>query len=329
MGRGENGLRGLRKTPIPAIRCDRVEGTRSVMGTEPPGPPRAKLLLAFAAIYLLWGSTYLAIRMAIDTLPPFLMAGSRLFTAGAILYAVGASAGAPRPSRRLWRNAAVAAVPLFVVGNGGVTWAQQTVPSGVAALVIATLPAWLLLLDWWYGGRSGPSGAELVGIGLGVTGVAVMSSPGGVNSVGACVLLVAAVAWAGGSLFNRYADLPPSPARTAGMQMLAGGALMLTLGLMLGEGGRLTAAAFTARSVAAWAYLVSVAVVALPAYNWLLTATSPSLVGTYAFVNPVVAVLLGWAVLGEELTRRTGLAAGLVVLGVMILVWPRRKPTGV
>ena len=295
------------------------------MGDEPPGPPRAKLLLAFAAIYVLWGSSYLAIRVAIDSLPPFLMAGSRFLVAGAILYAFGARTDAARPTRRHWRNAAIASVPLFVIGNGGVTWAELTVPSGAAALVIATLPAWLLLLDWGYGGRKGPRAAELVGIGLGTAGVAVLSSPGGVNPVGVGVLLVAAVAWAVGSLFNRYADLPASPVRVAGMQMLVGGAVMVAVGFVIGEVGRLAPAAVTGPSVLAWLYLVAVAVVALPAYNWLLTATSPALVGTYAFVNPVVAVLLGWAALGEALTGRTAVAAGLVVLGVMILVWPRRK----
>lgn len=291
----------------------------------PTEPPRAKLLLAFAAIYLLWGSTYLAIRLAIDSIPPFLMAGARLLLAGAVLYAIGARPGA-RPTRRHWRNAALASVPLFVIGNGGVTWAELTVPSGAAALVIATLPVWLLLLDWGYGGRGRPRAAELAGIGLGLAGVAVLSSPGGVNPVGAAVLLAAAIAWAVGSLFNRYADLPASPVRVAGMQMLTGGALMVALGLATGEGARFDPAAVTGPSVLAWVYLVAVATVALPAYNWLLTATSPALVGTYAFVNPVVAVLLGWAVLGEGLTARTALAAGLVVLGVLILVWPRRKP---
>ena len=297
------------------------------MGTEPPGAPRTKLLLAFAAIYVLWGSTYLAIRLAVDTIPPFLMAGTRFLAAGAALYAVGVPADLPRPSARQWRNAAVGAVPLFVMGNGGVTWAEQAVPSGAAALVIATLPAWLLLLDWGYGGRRGPRAVEAVGIGLGLAGVGVLSAPGGVDPVGAVVLLAAAVAWAVGSLFNRYADLPASPALTAAMQMLAGGVMMVALGLILGEAGRFEPGAVSWRSAAAVAYLVAVAVVALPAYNWLLAVTSPALVGTYAFVNPVVAVLLGWAAVGEPLGARTGAAAALVVLGVLLLVRPRRTPS--
>lgn len=297
------------------------------MGSESPAPSRVKLLLAFAAIYVLWGSTYLAIRLAIDTIPPFLMAGTRFLIAGAALHALAARSGLPRPSARQWRNAALGAIPLFVLGNGGVTWAEQAVPSGAAALVIATLPAWLLLLDWVYGGRKGPRVAEVLGIGLGLTGVAVLSAPGGIHPVGAAVLLGAAVAWAVGSLFNRYADLPASPALTAAMQMLAGGVMMVAIGFALGETGRLDPGAVSWQSVAAVAYLVAVAVVALPAYNWLLSVTSPALVGTYAFVNPVVAVLLGWAALGEAITGRTGPAAALVVAGVVLLVWPRR-PAG-
>lgn len=295
------------------------------METEPPDPPRTKLLFAFAAIYILWGSTYLAIRLAIDTIPPFLMAGSRFLVAGIVLYSLGARAGAPRPSLRHWRNAAIASVPLFVLGNGGVTWAERAVPSGAAALIIATLPAWFLLLDWGYGGRKGPQLRELTGIGLGIAGVATLSAPGGIDPVGAGILMSAAISWAVGSLFNRYADLPASPVRTAGMQMFLGGTIMIALGSMIGEWDRLDPASISGESGLAWGYLVAVAIVALPAYNWLLTATSPALVGTYAFVNPLVAVLLGWAIINEELNERMGTSAVLVVLGVMLLVWPRRR----
>ncbi|MFO0798406.1 MAG: EamA family transporter [Gemmataceae bacterium] len=293
------------------------------MGTDPP-PARLKLLLAFAAIYFLWGSTYLAIRLAIDSVPPFLMAGTRFVIAGSVLYAVGVRGGEPRPTARHWRTAVGAAVLLFVCGNGGVSWAQLTVPTGAAALVVATLPAWLLVLDGGYGGRGRPRAREALGIGLGLGGVAVLSAPGGIAPVGTAVLLGATAAWAVGSLVNRYAELPASPVRTAGMEMLAAGVLMVPLGLALGEGGRFDPGAVTAVSVVALGYLIAVALVALPAYNWLLTVASPAAVGTYAFVNPVVAVLLGAAVLGEELSARSGGAAALVVLGVALLVWRRR-----
>jgi drug/metabolite transporter (DMT)-like permease len=294
------------------------------MGIEPPAS-RVKLLLAFACIYVVWGSTYLAIRVAVETLPPFLMAGTRFLIAGAFLYFWAAGRGSPRPTRRQWRNAVVAGIPLFVMGNGGVSWAEQTFPSGLAALVVATLPAWLLLFDWLIGGRRAPKPIEATGIGLGLAGVAVLATPPeGGSPVGVAVLVGASIAWAGGSLFSRYADLPASPVRTSGMQMLAGGAVMVGLGPVLGETHRFSLAAVSADSVLAFAYLVAAAVVALPAYQWLLTVSSPALVGTYAFVNPVVAVALGWALAGEPLTGRTGLAVILVVAGVALLTWPRR-----
>jgi drug/metabolite transporter (DMT)-like permease len=281
--------------------------------------------LAFACIYVVWGSTYLAIRVAVETLPPFLMAGTRFLIAGAFLYVWAAGRGSPRPTPRQWRNAVVAGIPLFVMGNGGVSWAEQTFPSGLAALVVATLPAWLLLFDWLIGGRRGPKPVEVTGIGLGLAGVAVLATPPeGGSPVGVAVLVGASIAWAGGSLFSRYADLPASAVRTAAMQMLAGGAVMVALGPALGETHRFSVAAVSADSALAFAYLVVAAVVALPAYQWLLTVSSPALVGPYAFVNPVVAVALGWALAGEPLSGRTGLAVILVVAGVALLTWPRR-----
>lgn len=297
------------------------------MGIE--SPSRVKLVLAFACIYLVWGSTYLAIRVAVETLPPFLMAGTRFVLAGAFLYAWGTRRGVPRPTARQWRNAVIAGVPLFVMGNGGVSWAEQKFPSGLAALVVATLPAWLLLFDWLIGGRRGPRAIELIGIGLGLAGVAVLATPQeGGSPVGVAVLTGASIAWAGGSLFTRYADRPASPVRTSGMQMLAGGVVMLALGPVLGETSRLSLAAVSVDSALAFAYLLAAAVVVVPAYTWLLTVSSPALVGTYAFVNPVVAVALGWALAGEPMTAETGLAVVLVVAGVGLLTWPRRPGSG-
>jgi drug/metabolite transporter (DMT)-like permease len=296
------------------------------MGTEPP-VSRVRLGLAFASIYILWGSTYLAMLVAVRNLPPFLMAGARFLLAGSALYALGVRQGSARPTGRQWRNALLSGIPLFVLGNGGVAWAVQSIPSGVAALVAATLPAWLLLLDWGYGGRGGPRVAEAVGIALGVGGVAALLSQAAaaeLSPAGIAAVVGASIAWACGSLFSRYSDLPTSPFRTSGMQMLTGGACMVAVGLALGEGGRFAPAAVSWKSAVAFAYLVVVAVVALPAYTWLLTVSSPALVGTYAFVNPIVAVLLGWALAGETLSGRTGLAVALVVAGVALLTWPRR-----
>lgn len=293
------------------------------MPTPSPTHSRGRVLLAFAVIYILWGSTYLGIRLAIETIPPFLMAGLRFLTAGALLYALSIGQKLPRPTRRYWRNAAIASVPLFVMGNGGVTWAEKTVPSGAAALMVATLPAWLLLLDWACGGRRGPRLIEVLGIGLGLAGVATLTAPGGINLLGAGLLLISSISWAVGSLYGRYAGLPSSPVQTAGMQMLAGGAIMVVVGLGLGEAGQFDRHVVSWQSGLALLYLIAVALVALPAYTWLLSHTSPALVGTYAFVNPLVAVFLGWLVIGEEVNEQTGLAALFVVVGVALLVWPR------
>jgi drug/metabolite transporter (DMT)-like permease len=255
------------------------------------------------------------------------MAGVRFLWAGTALYLVGVHRRDVPPTARQWRNAVLSGLPLFVLGNGGVTWAVQFIPSGVAALVVATLPAWLLLFDWAYGGRGGPRLVEGVGIALGVGGVGVLFTPDAaaqLDPVGIAAVVVASIAWAVGSLFSRYADLPASPFRTSGMQMLAGGMVMVAVGLALGEGRRFDPNAVTWESVVAFVYLAAVAVVALPAYTWLLNVTSPALVGTYAFVNPIVAVLLGWAAADEKLTGRSGWAVALVIAGVALLTWPRR-----
>src|SRR6476469_239712 len=166
--------------------------------------------------------------------PRFLMAGTRFLLAGTFLYLLGVRQGSPRPTARQWRNALIAGVPLFVMGNGGVSWAERTFPSGLAALVVATLPAWLLLFDWAIGGRRGPGPVEVTGIGLGLAGVAVLATPKeGGSPAGVVVLTGASIAWAAGSLFSRYADTPSSAVRTSGMQMLAGGAVMVLVGLAL------------------------------------------------------------------------------------------------
>lgn len=290
---------------------------------------RVRLLLAFGVIYVLWGSTYLAMRIAVVTLPPFTMAGVRFLIAGGALYLFSSRTEAARPTRKQWRNSFLASFPLFVVGNGGVAWAGQTVPSGLAALVVATLPAWLLLMDWGYGGRRGPRLVEVIGIALGLAGVFVLAAPGDAEHIPlleAAVLVISSIGWASGSLFTRYAEFPRSPIRTAGMQMLAGSVLMLLVGSLLGEWNHFAVAAVSWQSALALVYLVAVALVALPAYTWLLSVTSPALVGTYAFVNPVVAVLLGWFA-HETVSERTGIAVVLVVTGVAILTLMRARVT--
>lgn len=299
-------------------------------------PPRARILAAYAAVYVIWGSTYLAIRFAIETLPPFMMAGTRFLVAGAILYAWSRLRGATRPSRANWIATGVVGAFLLLGGNGGVVWAEQRVESGIAALLVATLPLWMALLEWIGPDRRRPTGRSALGILLGLTGVAVLVGPeallGGaanVDPVGALVLVVASLAWAIGSLYSRRAPMPASPQIGSGMQMLAGGALLTLLGLMSGEGSRVELASFSTSSLAALGYLITFgSLVGFSAYVWLLRVEPTSRVATYAYVNPVVAVALGWLLAGETMSTQTLLAAAIIVGAVALIVSAPKKPQG-
>jgi len=292
--------------------------------------PRWKLVAAFAAVYLVWGSTYLAIRFAIETLPPFLMAGARFLVAGAVLYGWARLRGAPRPRLLEWRSAAVIGGMLLLGGNGGVVWAQKTVPSGVAAVLVASEPLWIVLLDWLPPRPVRPSGRVLIGLGIGLAGVALLVAPweasgSAVDPVGAIVIVLAAASWAAGSLYSRRAPLPGSPLAATGMQMLAGGVLLTATGLGAGEAARFDPAAVSAASLAGLAYLVVFgSLVAFTAYVWLLRHAPASQVATYAYVNPVIAVILGWAVAGEALGVRTVVGAAVIVGAVALLSAVRR-----
>ncbi len=290
------------------------------MGT----PSRSALLLGFATIYLVWGSTYLAIRFAIETIPPLTMAGVRYVTAGLILTGWAAAKGAGRPSAAHLKTAFVVGGLLLLCGNGGVVWAEQRIPSGLAALLIAIEPLWIVLL-MAVTGEAKPSGRGIAGVALGLLGVVLLVGPeklGGerVDLLGAAVLVLAALAWAAGSLWGRRAPRPASPLLGTGIQMLAGGGLLLLAGLMAGEWGRLAPAGVTARSALSLLYLVVFgSLLGYTTYVWLLSVASPSRVSTYAFVNPVIAVVLGWLVAEEPLSPRIALA-GAVIVGAVVLI---------
>jgi drug/metabolite transporter (DMT)-like permease len=302
----------------------------------PAAPPsRALVLSAFAAVYIIWGSTYLAIRITLETMPPFLMAGTRFLASGAILYLFARGRGAARPTAVHWRSAAITGFLLLVCGNGGVVWSEQLVPSGITSLLVTTVPLWMVLLHWLQHGGDRPSLGIALGIALGLAGVAFLVGPGqiagsgGVNPVGAGVLLFASIAWAIGSLYSRHAALPPSPFLAIGMEMLAGGALLTLLGVATGELKRVDVHAFSTASMLAWLYLTLFgALVGFTAYLWLMRVSTPARVSTYAFVNPVVAVFLGWIVLHEPVTPRTIIAAAMIVSAVALitLASPARAP---
>jgi len=290
------------------------------------------VITAFAAVYLIWGSTYLTIRIAIETLPPLLMAGVRFLLAGAILYAVARRPGARR--ERLtwaqWRAAFIVGACLLLAGNGLVTWGEQYVASGLVALIIATVPLWMALFAPLFSGRRvGRLG--VAGIVVGLVGVALLLRPGGTVSAHWQILVVLAspVLWAGGSLYARTAPTPGNPLMATGMEMLAGGLLLLIVGLATGELGAVHLASVSLRSGIAFAYLVLIgALVGYSAYIWLLHHVSASSASTYAYVNPLVAVVLGAVFLSEPITVPTLIAGALIVVAVAAILssQPRREP---
>lgn len=286
-----------------------------------------RLVLAFASVYLIWGSTYLAILFAIETIPPFLMAGIRFLAAGTILYAWVRIRRGLKPEPHHWPSAAVVGGLMLLGGNGGVVWAEQRVPSGLAALLIATVPLWMALLDWVRPHGLSPTKRGFIGLALGFAGAIVLVGPGEiigggrVDPVGTGVLLFASLSWAIGSLRSRGARLPKSPLLATAMQMLAGGVLLSCVGLMTGEAARFDAGAVSTRSLLSLFYLIVFgSLVGFSAYIWILRKTTLARASTYAYVNPVVAVLLGWALADEPLTFRTLLATGVIVSGVWLII---------
>ncbi len=298
------------------------------------GTPWA-VIAAFAAVYVIWGSTYLAIRFAIETLPPFLMAGTRFVIAGVLLHSWSRLRGDPAPSRAHLAPSLMLGALFLLVGNGGVVWAEQRVPSGLAALLVAVTPAWTVLFEWAHGGGA-PSLRTLAGLAGGLVGVALLVAPsdlagGGVDLAGGAACLLASMSWSLGSVRSRTLRLPASPAIASSLQMLAGGGLLVFAGLATGELPRVDLAGASARSVVALAYLIVFgSLVAFTAFTWLLRVSTPSRVATCAYVNPVVAVLLGWVFAGERLGPRSLLAAAIIVLGVVLITGgpPGRRAGG-
>jgi drug/metabolite transporter (DMT)-like permease len=292
---------------------------------------RTKIAVALLIVYVVWGSTYLAIALADRTLPPLLMLAARFALAGGLLYAWSAWRGdvrRVRPGRREWAAAAVVGGLLLFVDTGGIAWAEQRVASGLTALLVAAVPVFTALLDrTFFGIRLSLGG--LAGIATGLLGVALLVGQSAhVDPVGAAVIIGAAFAWAAGSAYARVAPLPAAPFLSAGMQMLCAAAFLAVSGAAMGELGRVHPAAISAGSAAAFGFLVVFgSIVAFTAYGWLLRSGASSvLVSTYAYVNPAVAVLLGWLIVGETIGGRE-LAAGAVILAsVGMLVLARHTP---
>lgn len=273
-------------------------------------------------------------------MPPFLMGGTRFLIAGAVLYLWMRLRGAERPSFVQLRSAAIVGAFLIVGGNGGVVWAEQFVPSGMAALLVAILPFWMVLIDWIRPGGARPGTGVMVGLVVGLAGLVILIGPSaldpgaesaaaasrgdGVMLIGAIVLILASLSWALGSIYSRHAPMPKSAFVATGAEMFAGGALMLVVAAFHGDFTAVDLTAISARSWFAFAYLTTVgSLVGFTAYIWLLKVEPASRVATYAYVNPVVAVFLGWALAGEDLSLRTAIAAAIIIGAVAIITTAR------
>lgn len=290
------------------------------------------IVAAFAAIYLIWGSTYLAIRYAVESIPPFLMAGSRHLVAGLAVFAFSRLRGAPLPSRAEWRDGVVAGILMLVIGNGGVTWAEQRVPSSVAALLVALTPLWMVLLDWMRRGGTRPKPLVAVGLVIGIAGVALLATGHGerhqpIYGWSVAAVLMASIGWSCGSLFNRSARKPSSPLFAVSLQMISGGMILLALSAVQGEFGQFALSRVTTRSLCSWLYLmIAGSLVAYTAYVWLLHASTPARVATYAYVNPFIAVLLGCTLGRETFTHELMMAGALIIVAVVFIVRGGAKP---
>lgn len=294
----------------------------AVAGTS---APRGPVLAAFAAIYLIWGSTYLGIRFAIETIPPFMLSASRFSLAGLIMLAAARVRRAPTVTLPQFRTAAIVG-SLLMLGNSLVGVAERRIPSGIAALLVAMTPLFMVLLEWARPGGRRPT--LLVGVGLliGLTGVATLVGPasfgGGarIDLVGAGTVILGSLAWSVGSIYSRHAPRPQSAVMMTAIQMLVGGLFVGVIGIMIGELTTFHLAGVSARSFAAWVYLLIVgSLIGFTAFVFLLRVSTPARVATYAYVNPVVAVILGWLLANEAISARMLVAAAIIVGGVALI----------
>ena len=289
--------------------------------------PTAYLVMAFAALYVIWGSTYLGMAIAIETMPPFLMACARFIVAGGLLYFVRLWLGDPAPNARQWGSAAIIGTLLFVGGNGVVAWAERWVPSGIAALLITTTPFWMTMLPWFVGQAPRPRVLGLIGIAVGLIGVGLLvgfpagNAPTTQLVIGSLAIVAAALSWTIGSLMNKRLPLPKSAWMSSATQMLCGAVGLGLAGVIGGEVPQVDLAHISVRSWMALLYLIFIgAILGFSAYAYLLQHVSMARVSTYAFVNPVVAVMLGWLMNNEPIGPRTLVAGALVVSAVIIIL---------
>jgi len=295
--------------------------------------PRTTVLMAFAAVYILWGSTYFFIRIGIETIPPFVMAGIRHIAIGLVFYPVFRHLSKEKPTPAQWRTTIITGLLLLLCGNGALSWAETRVPSGIASLLVATVSLWMVILDWLRPGGVRPSPRVLIGFVLGFAGIALLVGPSHlgdserVNPVGAVTLILGSLAWAAGSIYSRHHPVPQSPLLGVAMQSLAGGAGLWIVAAATGELHQFHPAQVTLRSWLAVLYLFSFgSALGFSAYIYILKHSTASRVATYAFVNPVVALFLGFSLGGEPLTLRTLVASGTILAAVVLVILAPSKP---
>lgn len=312
-------MRGMTIEEVQALPVERQTSTR-----RPPAT--ALVVAAFAAVYLIWGSTFLGIAITIQSVPPLLMSGCRWLVAGGLLYTVLRLRGVPSPDLMQWRNSAIVSGLLLGIGNGGMAWSQQTVPSGITALVIAAVPLWMILFEWWRPQGQRPHRLVFLGLALGFVGVTliIMGKDHGGNRVvppfAGTMLLVATVSWAVGSIWARHARLPGTPLMAVAAQMLTAAPLLIGGSALTGEFARFHPQSITTASLVAYAYLtIFGSLVGFSCYAWLLQVSTPARVSTYAYVNPLIAVVLGRVVLGEPLPSTVMLAGVSILAGVILI----------
>jgi drug/metabolite transporter (DMT)-like permease len=310
-------------------------GDIATMPSSRPRPARPStfaFVLAFAAIYLVWGSTYLGIRIAIETMPPFLMGGARFVIAGAALLLFLRLRGAARPTAHQWRTNAIIGTFLLLGGNGLVIWAEQTIPSGLTALLIGAGPLFIVLTEWAWPGGTRPTLVTTGALLLGFAGVIWLAAPwetasgGGLHPAGVFAILVACVSWAIGSIYSRHAKHGAEPLLAASLQMLGGGAALLVAALFHGDFPRLELAAISGRSWGAFVYLIGAgSLIGFSTFVWLMKHSTPARVATYAYVNPLVAVFLGWLILSEPITPRTIVASVIIIAAVAMITTEKAR----
>lgn len=293
---------------------------------------KTKLWTALLALYIVWGSTYLAIRFAVETIPPFMHASIRFLISGLILYLWRRAAGDSMPTASNWKSAAVVGTLLLLGGNGLVSLAEKNIPSGIAALVISTSPFWLVLFESLRAGGTKPNWQSILGLVIGFGGVFLLIGPAEItgstqefNTASVIMLLIAPFLWSLGSIYARGADMPKSTLMSTGMQMLAGSVSLFIVSVLTGE---LNGFSFGDVSMRSWwglIYLITFgSLVGFVSYGWLLHNAPVSLTSTYAYVNPVVAVFLGWLLANEELNARIGIASAIIIGSVIFINWARQ-----